>query len=158
MRARLRHQNKPQHQDSFGDFYCMNCHQFVSSDTLVSGVHNRNHCPYCLSSRHLDLFKPGDRLSACKAGMKPVAITLKRTAKKYSVINGGEIMLVHQCLGCGKISINRIAADDNLEAIMEVFDMSCHRKLFERLPKQEQIDTLTSNDRPLLQVQLTGRS
>jgi hypothetical protein len=46
-------------------------------------VRNRNHCPYCLWSRCLDLFRAGDRLSACKAPMQPVGLALKHTRKKY---------------------------------------------------------------------------
>lgn len=37
--------------------------------------------------------------------MKPIGLTRKRAT--------GEIMIVHQCLTCGKISPNRIAGDDN---------------------------------------------
>ena len=109
---------------TFGDFVCMGCHNFVSAETALSGVQNRNHCPYCLSSRHLDLFEAGDRLSACKALMRPVALTLKKTNKKYTDSQSGELMLVHQCQDCGRISINRIAADDNVAAVLEIFDSS----------------------------------
>ena len=110
--------------DTFGDFVCMVCHNFVSADVALSGVHNRNHCPYCLSSRHLDLFEAGDRLSACKSRMRPVALVLKKTAKKYPGRHQGEIMLVHLCQECGHISINRIAADDNDVAVLETFQRS----------------------------------
>jgi DNA-directed RNA polymerase subunit RPC12/RpoP len=107
-----------------GDFVCLHCGAFVSVDPALSGVRNRNHCPYCLSSRHLDQFDPGDRLSACKARMKPVGLTLKQIAKKYAGRQQGELMLVHLCEDCGKISINRIAADDTAEAILSVLEMS----------------------------------
>ncbi len=158
MRTRTLHKHEIQRLNSFGDFICMTCRNFVSSEELVSGVHHRNHCPYCLSSRHLDLFKAGDRLSACKARMQPVALTLKRTSKKYSREHRGEIMLVHQCEGCGKISINRIASDDNAEFLLEVFETSCSRKSIDgSLLKQDNIDLLTPKDRPILQVQLLGR-
>ena len=110
--------------NTFGDFACMVCHNFVSVAPAVSGVNNRNHCPYCLSSRHVDLFKAGDRLSACKASMRPVALTLKKTTKKYSNTGQGELMLVHLCDECGKPSINRIAADDDITAILEVLRRS----------------------------------
>jgi hypothetical protein len=136
----------------------MNCRNFVSSEGLLSGVHHRNHCPHCLSSRHLDLFKAGDRLSACKARMLPVALTLKRTSKKYPSENRGEIMLVHQCEGCGKISINRIAADDNAEILLEVFETSCSLKTREGfVDNPDHIDLLTPNDRRILQAQLFGQ-
>src|SRR5512140_2100662 len=110
--------------DTFGDFVCMVCRNFVSADAGISGVRNRNHCPYCLSSRHLDLFEAGDRLSACKSNMRPVALTLKKTAKKYSSAGQGELMLVHLCDECGKLSINRIAADDDPATVLEVFERS----------------------------------
>ncbi len=110
--------------NTFGDFVCMVCHNFVSAEPAVSGVQNRNHCPYCLSSRHLDLFEAGDRLSACKSNMRPVALTLKKTARKYSSAGHGEVMLVHVCDECGKPSINRIAADDDSAAVLEIFERS----------------------------------
>jgi hypothetical protein len=34
-------------------------------------------------------------------------------------------MIIHQCTGCGKLSINRIAADDDVESILAVFEQSC---------------------------------
>lgn len=107
-----------------GDFVCRSCGAFVSVNVGLSGVGNRNHCPYCLSSRHLDQFEPGDRLAACKAPMAPVGLTVKRTAKKYPGHQPGELMLVHLCAGCHKVSINRIAADDVIEAILAVLEQS----------------------------------
>lgn len=106
--------------NTFGDFVCLYCHNFVSAEAALSGVHNRNHCPYCLSSRHLDLFEAGDRLSACKSRMKAVALTLKRSTHKYVRPGDGELMLVHICEDCGKVSINRIAADDDNEKVMDL--------------------------------------
>lgn len=110
--------------NTFGDFVCLSCGTFVSAGEALSGVRNRNHCPYCLSSRHLDQFEAGDRLSACKAPMQPVGLTLKRSAKKYTGRSQGELMLVHLCEGCGKVSINRIAADDNADLILSVLEKS----------------------------------
>lgn len=104
------------------DFICSHCHQYISADSLLAGVHNRNHCPYCLWSRHMDWKEAGDRLSACKAGMQPIGLTVKRTNKKYE--RRGELMLIHRCSDCGKLSINRIAADDIPEAIYSVFEKS----------------------------------
>ncbi|HEX9018005.1 MAG TPA: RNHCP domain-containing protein [Anaerolineaceae bacterium] len=102
------------------DFKCRHCHQYVSTDPLLSGVNNRNHCPYCLWSRHMDLYQPGDRLSACKTEMRPLGVTLKQTRKKYGV-QQGELMLVHRCVDCGSFSINRIAADDDAGAIYAIY-------------------------------------
>ncbi len=108
--------------DTFGDFTCLHCGAFVSVDAALSGVCNRNHCPYCLSSRHLDQFEAGDRLSACKARMRPIGLTFKRNVKKYA--HQGELMLVHRCEDCDKVSINRIAADDDGEKLLAVLEQS----------------------------------
>ncbi len=107
-------------QDTFSDFNCMHCRRLVQAHELFSGVRNRNHCPYCLSSRHLDLYEAGDRLAACKGCMQAVALTLKRDRNKYAV-ESGELMLVHICNECGKVSINRIAADDDNGLILQIF-------------------------------------
>ncbi len=109
---------------SFGDFRCAHCHAIVSSAHLLSGVNNRNHCPYCLWSCHLDLFAAGDRLSACKAPMKPIGLTMKRGRNKYQRKARGELMLIHECTECQTLSINRIAADDDSETVMAVFRAS----------------------------------
>src|SRR5688500_3395418 len=103
--------------DSFGDFRCAHCHALVSSAHLLSGVHNRNHCPYCLWSCHLDLFAAGDRLSACKAPMRAIGLTMKAGRNKYQPDSRGELMLIHQCTDCGALSINRIAADDDSDTV-----------------------------------------
>jgi hypothetical protein len=104
-------------------FKCCRCKAWVESDPEVCGVKHRNHCPYCLISRHVDELKTGDRRSDCRAAMRPIGLTLKRSHNKYAV-DDGELMLIHQCLGCGKLSINRIAADDNAERLLVVFDRS----------------------------------
>jgi len=110
-------------QETTGDFVCLHCRRLVQKHVLLSGVRNRNHCPYCLSSRHLDLFEAGDRLAACLGTMRPVALTLKRDGNKYAA-DSGELMLVHVCSECGKVSINRIAADDDNDLILQVFRAS----------------------------------
>ena len=91
-------------------FRCIHCGAHVVTSPLYAGVLNRNHCPYCLWSRHLDLFAAGDRLCACKAPMRPLGLTLKQSRKKYVREDGGELMLIHACIECNNLSINRIAA------------------------------------------------
>ena len=105
--------------DFNADFTCKHCGRYVSARTAVSGVVNRNHCPYCLHSRHVDLFTPGDRLCACKGVMAPVGLTVKRSRDKYAFGLQGELMLVHRCTDCGTLSINRIAADDDAVRMLE---------------------------------------
>ena len=142
----------------FGDFKCIYCHNHVSVQEILSGVHNRNHCPYCLWSKHVDLFQAGDRLAACKASMQPVGLTIKKTRKKYGPAQG-ELMLIHMCVECGKISINRIAADDDIELVFETFQhsMSLDTHIHERLADNG-IATLQSGDIRIVQAQLFGQN
>ena len=67
------------------------------------GTNNRNHCPHCLSSIHLDNI-PGDRSADCGGIMEPISIYVRPD---------GEWALIHRCKKCGELKINRIAADDN---------------------------------------------
>jgi hypothetical protein len=119
-RDRSTHTGRGQTEDGF---LCKHCNAYVSSALCLSGVLNRNHCPYCLWSRHLDLYEAGDRLSACKAPMRPIGLTIKTTRKKYGP-DRGELMLIHLCTECGRLSINRIAADDDPQNVLEVFESS----------------------------------
>ena len=102
-------------------FTCVVCHLPINSDPLLSGVNNRNHCPYCLSSRHVDLYQAGDRMNACRASMKAIGLAWKSSRNKYGTTNG-ELMIVHLCDECDAVSINRIAADDNLEKLEDLFE------------------------------------
>jgi hypothetical protein len=46
--------------------------------------------------------------------MKPIGLSFKNLRQNpYTGRISGELMIVHQCLSCGKISSNRIAGDDN---------------------------------------------
>jgi hypothetical protein len=143
---------------SFGDFTCLHCGQLVLANNRLSGVQNRNHCPYCLYSRHVDMRAAGDRLSACMGPMKPLGLTLKKTHKKYIRPGQGELMLIHQCETCGKLSINRIAADDDTQALWDLFVQSeqLDEPARQRL-QQESIDLLQAADAMLVKNQLYGR-
>lgn len=141
---------------TFGEFKCAHCGYIVSSERWLSGVNNRNHCPYCLWSRHLDLYSAGDRLSACKAAMQPVALTIKRSRNKYRR-GGGELMLVHQCTECGEFSINRIAADDDARTLLEVFQISSVLPIKTRSSLlNSEIEILSTESLPVVQLQLFG--
>lgn len=143
---------------SFGDFRCAHCHAIVSSAHLLSGVNNRNHCPYCLWSCHLDLFAAGDRLCACKSPMKPIGLTMKKGRNKYQTELRGELMLIHECVECKGLSINRIAADDDSETVIAVFQeslMSGHQ-IYTQC-QQHGIAILNSEDTKLVYTQLYGR-
>lgn len=122
-------------------------------------MQNRNHCPACLWSRHLDWFEAGDRLSGCRAAMEPVGLTTKRSKNKYARERDGELMLIHRCTGCAKIVINRIGGDDSSAAILEIFDSSCVLGLV--LPAElgaSDVSILTEADRELVQRRLFGET
>ena len=89
-------------------FDCINCHQLVV--TPPSGTGQRNHCPRCLWSRHVD-FQAGDRRSICKSAMEPVAVWVKQN---------GEWSIVHRCSQCGALRANRIAGDDNEVLLLSI--------------------------------------
>lgn len=149
MRARLA---------TFGDFRCAHCHALVSSAHLLSGVNNRNHCPYCLWSCHLDLYAAGDRLSACKAPMKPIGLTMKKGRNKYRQ-SRGELMLIHECTDCRTLSINRIAADDDSETVLAVFRESLGLgPQVQVLCQQHGIEILKAEDAQLVHTQLYGQA
>ena len=139
-----------------GSFQCRRCHNHVLLNPLFSGVRNRNHCPYCLWSRHVDLHRAGDRLSACKADMQPVGLTLKKTPKKYGAA-AGELMIIHRCIECGAISINRLAADDDPEGILRlvplsgVADLQLHEAFI-----ADGIQPLANDDADLVRLRLYG--
>ena len=71
-----------------------------------AGTQHRNHCPNCLTSLHLDN-EPGDRAADCGGQMEPVAVWVRK---------GGEWAIIHRCRLCGKLTSNRIAADDRESA------------------------------------------
>lgn len=131
-------------------FTCIHCGKSITSQH--SGVQNRNHCPYCLYSKHVD-DRVGDRKSLCGGEMKPIGVTFKRLKN-----NNGELMLIHKCEKCGKLSINRIAADDDIELIQKAFEDSVN------LTNQEK-EELTSQgiipageeDREEVKIQLFGK-
>jgi DNA-directed RNA polymerase subunit RPC12/RpoP len=140
------------------DFRCLHCGYPVSANPILSGVANRNHCPYCLWSRHLDLFAAGDRLSACKAPMQPLGLTLKRSLKKYSRAGCGELMLVHVCKECGRVAFNRIAADDDVDRLLETYECSLRLDPETRfILAYSGIRLLTCADGELVQAGLLGR-
>src|SRR5947209_7954335 len=105
-----RKRRKPRyHSTSEEVFKCRHCHRFVCPP--ASGGHHRNHCPYCLYSRHVDDRKPGDRMSSCGCSMEPVA---------HFQRPNGEYVIVHHCHGCDFERFNRIAADDDFDRVLSL--------------------------------------
>jgi hypothetical protein len=104
-----------------GGFVCCGCGRRVEFSDLI-GTKHRNHCPTCLSSKHLDDEFSGDRAAKCGGCMSAVGLTMKEEGvDKYGHPKKGELMIVHRCNGCGKVSINRLAADDEEREILKVF-------------------------------------
>ncbi len=136
-------------------FRCIHCGAEVYTLPMLSGVQNRNHCPYCLSSRHVDHLQAGDRLSACKAIMQPVGLAMKPGRNKYRSQATGELMVIHRCSECGKLSINRLAADDRADRLMDIYHRSAGAEI--SLLRQLELDgirMLTGEDLWLVKGQL----
>ena len=57
--------------------------------------------------------------------MRPLALAFKNyEINPFTGRGGGELMLIHQCTSCGKLSPNRIAGDDNEYQILCVLKES----------------------------------
>jgi hypothetical protein len=79
-------------------FVCEYC------DRPVLPVNNgsyRNHCPFCLSSKHVDI-TPGDRMNTCGGLMKPTGLVYK---------SGKGFQIIHRCASCGAQTVNKVAED-----------------------------------------------
>lgn len=90
-------------------FVCGNCQRQV--EPIKFGGSYRNHCPFCLWSKHVDGPIPGDRSSSCGGLMEPIGVQTRRT---------GEYVLVHKCVKCGFERYNRVAGDDDMELIAKL--------------------------------------
>lgn len=85
-------------------FVCQHCGKKVEQAGRGTGTSYRDHCPFCLWSRHVDDKVPGDRRSQCRGLMPPIGVETRRT---------GEFVLLHRCQICQKLSKNRLAGDDD---------------------------------------------
>ena len=88
------------------EFICENCGKKVPK----LGYTCRNHCPYCLHSKHLDV-NPGDRAETCHGMLEPIGI--ETNSKKGYVI-------VFRCKKCGAIRKNKVAEDDNMDEVIKL--------------------------------------
>lgn len=86
------------------DFRCEHC------GVEVKGNGYTNHCPACLWSKHVDL-NPGDRAAACGGLMRPISFEQK----------GGEIILTHKCELCDYEKPNKLAPNDDLARLSELW-------------------------------------
>ncbi len=92
--------------------------------------------------------------------MAPIGLTFKKEGiDKFSgKLRQGEIVLIHRCLLCGKISLNRIAGDDEPEAILAVFENSLNLSSETKKElKAKGIEVLEEKDREEVKIQLYGK-
>ena len=82
------------------DFVCITCKRYV---TRVRFGSYRNHCPFCLSSIHVDRVIPGDRTSSCHGIMEAYKLHF-HTKKGWQI--------VHRCIKCHVEKINKIVEID----------------------------------------------
>lgn len=87
------------------EFICENCKNKIKP----LGYTARDHCNYCLYSKHLDIF-PGDRKNTCKGLLKPISIEKFKDTYK----------IIYKCEKCGEIHKNIMAKDDNFDLIIEL--------------------------------------
>ncbi|MFR0822155.1 MAG: RNHCP domain-containing protein [Clostridia bacterium] len=86
------------------EFICQNCGRTVEK----LGYSCRDHCPFCLHSKHVDNF-PGDRAQTCHGDLQPIGLEIN--PKKGYVI-------VYKCKSCGKIKKNKAAKDDDMNLLI----------------------------------------
>lgn len=84
-----------------GEFTCEHCGAGVSGAAF--GTKERNHCPRCLHSLHVDI-AVGDRRSLCRGIMDPISLWKR---------SDGEVAIIHRCRRCGTLKSNRVAGDDD---------------------------------------------
>ncbi len=96
-------------------FDCVNCGKTV----LPAPRTARNHCPYCLTSLHVDEVQPGDRKSTCGGIMRPADLNQKKR---------GEWVIIHECERCKKRLPNRLAPDDDFEVVVRLSAKLASRK------------------------------
>ena len=87
------------------NFICENCNKEVKK----LGYTARDHCPYCLYSKHVDI-NPGDRQNPCKGLLKPIGIEKFKSTFK----------ILYKCKKCNKEHRNIMAKDDDMNIIIEL--------------------------------------
>lgn len=86
-------------------FVCDNCDNVINPLEYSA----RDHCPYCLFSKHLDIL-PGDRKNECQGLMKPVGVEKYKDSYK----------IVYKCIKCGEMHRNIMANDDDFNLIINL--------------------------------------
>ena len=86
-------------------FICENC----KKEVLPLSYTSRDHCPYCLYSKHVDIM-PGDRSNSCLGLLVPIDIEKFKDAYK----------IIYKCDKCKELHKNVSAEDDDFNKILEV--------------------------------------
>ena len=87
----------------------VDCENFGNHDSKL-GYSCRDHCPYCLYSKHVDKM-PRDREEKCHGKLVPISIET-HSKKGY--------MIIYKCEKCGSIRKNVMAEDDNMDLIIKL--------------------------------------
>lgn len=88
------------------EFICENCNKKVTKLNYTA----RDHCPYCLYSKHVDIL-PGDRKETCCGLLTPIGIEKDKKS---------EFKIIYKCSKCGMIRKNRMATDDDMNLIIKL--------------------------------------
>ncbi|MCL5410076.1 MAG: RNHCP domain-containing protein [Patescibacteria group bacterium] len=139
-------------------FTCCFCGQRVLAKTRLH-QHQRNHCTNCLWSKHLDQ-SVGDRQAKCGGCMEPIGLTFKNEGlDKYGKARAGELMIIHYCSKCGKISLNRIASDDDEQEILDILakSASLDQTMIDQL-EQSQIAVIKNSQLEEVKTLLFGKT
>lgn len=87
------------------NFICDYCNKKVEK----LGYTARDHCPYCLYSKHVDI-NPGDRQNTCYGLLKPIGIEKFKDSFK----------ILYKCEKCNQEHKNIMAKDDDMNIIIEL--------------------------------------
>lgn len=98
-------------------FICDNCGKKV----VPLGKSSRDHCPYCLYSKHIDIF-PGDRKNPCGGTLMP--IQSYPDAKKGFIIE-------YICKKCGeKVRCKAALEGNSPDDTDEIIRLTVNQKIF----------------------------
>lgn len=87
------------------NFICEYCGKEVTKLKYTA----RDHCPYCLYSKHVDI-NPGDRKNECCGLLEPIDVEkFKNTFK-----------IIYKCSKCHTYHKNIMAEDDNFEVLLNI--------------------------------------
>ncbi len=86
-------------------FVCEHC----GKEVAPLGYTARDHCPYCLYSKHVDIL-PGDRSNSCRGLLEPIGLEKFKDTFK----------ILYRCEKCKKEHKNIVASDDDPELIIEL--------------------------------------